>query len=578
MDISKNHSVNSAIWGIYRLLIIFFTLFSLYYAKTIIVPLTIAALLTFLLSPIVTKLEKWLGRVLSILIVAIFVFSIIGFIGYIFARQLVLFGSNFPKYYEILQAKFQAIQFPQSEIFDWLGHHFINFKEALLGSSQLEVKLIDLGTNVINLVQSFFGSFFNFISITGVILLLVIFMLLHREDILGRMIKLAGQSRIGSTTSAINDASDRVFSYLFRFLIVNILFGILVATGLQLIGIPNAILWGCFAAVLRFIPYIGAWIAAIIPIALSFIIADSWYVPLLTISFFIILEIVTAYVIEPFYYGEGTGVSSFALVVAAIFWTWLWGPVGLLLSTPLTVCLVVLGQYVTNMNFLQVLLSKEPALTPPEECYHRLLSFDSTESIDLIETYLQKNPLVSLYDSLLIPIVAQAEWDFQQQLIDSQQKEEVNQNIREILEFLAINQQKERITSLEKPKGKVFCISAEGERDEIGMNILAQYLTVESFTVLQAKKMNESEIIEQINKENVSVVCMTAVAPFILSKMLLFCGKLHQKKPDLTIIICLLGSSEVRSQILDKFYSAGAAKIAQNLAQVLQTLEELPSQ
>ena len=219
--------------------------------------------------------------------------------------------------------------------------------------SPIDVKLIDLSSSFTNIAEWLSGSFFKVLGSTGIILLLVIFMLLNREDIRGRIIKLIGQHRISSTTSTMDDASERVYDYLFRQFIVNIGFGICVSTGLYLIGIPNAILWGCFAAILRFIPYIGSWIAAILPIALSFIITDTWSVPLLTISFFIILEIITAYVIEPFYYGVGTGVSSFALILAAIFWTWLWGPIGLLLSTPLTVCLVVLGQHMTNMKLLE---------------------------------------------------------------------------------------------------------------------------------------------------------------------------------------------------------------------------------
>lgn len=575
MDTSKNHVVSSAILGIYRILIISFTLLSIYFAKTIVIPLTIAALLTFLLSPLVTKLEKWLGRIFSILTVVIFVFFIIGFTGYIFARHLFLFGSSFPKYYEILQKKFQSFQFPQNELFDRLSHIFGNLKEDLLGNFQFEFKLIDLGTNVLNLAQTFFGSFFNFLSITGIILLLVVFMLFHREDILGRIIKLAGQSKIGATTNAINDAGERVSSYLYRLLIVNILFGLFVTIGLSLIGIPNAVLWGCLAAVLRFVPYIGAWIAAIIPIALSLIIAENWYVPLLTISFFIVVELTTAYVVEPYYYGEGTGVSSFALVLAAIFWTWLWGPIGLLLSTPLTVCLVVLGQNVSNMKFLQVLLSQESGLTPKEEFYHRILSLDSSEAMDLIESYLEKNSLLSLYDLIVIPIIAQAEWDFQRELIDSQQKEDVNQNVREIIELLTINQQKEVSQDFEKPRQKILCLSAETARDEIGMKILAQVLSVKSFEILYARYSNIHEIFEIIDKENPQAICITAVAPFVLSKIRLLCTKLHQHRPSLSIVICLLGSSKMSTQILEKFYIAGASTVEESLSQVINTLRGL---
>lgn len=587
MQISKTTSLSSGISGIYNLLIIFFSLFTLYFAKTIVIPLIIAALLTFLLSPLVIKLEKWFGRIASILLVVLVVFSLIGFVGYIFARQFIFFGSNFQSYYEIIQNKFEAFHFPKGGLFDKMGQLFTHMKEELLGNgiggqvsgSPLELKLVDLSANFISFIESFFGSFFNILTMSGIILLLVIFMLLNREDIRGRIIKLIGQSKISSTTSAMNDASERVFRYLFRLFIVNIGFGICVTLALYLIGIPNAILWGCFAAVLRFIPYIGPWIAAIIPIALSFVITDSWTVPFLTISFFVIIEIITANVIEPYYYGVGTGVSSFALIIAAIFWTWLWGPIGLLLSTPITVCLVVLGQYAPNMRFLRILFSQEQALTPAEECYHRLLSLDSSESMDVVETYLQKNSLVALYDSIFVPVIAQTERDFQQELIDVDQKEEVFQSIREMLEFLAINEQKEKKLTPELDlKKNVLCIPVQTLRDEIGVSILAQLLGLESFHVNYTPKLNVVEIFELIDKENPDLICIGVVAPFVLAKIRFLCARLHQRKPQLPIIMCLLGSSELEEPFLNKLISAGATKVVFSLSEAISTLEEMHPQ
>ena len=516
MQTPIQNTITSSIFGIYRLLIVFFSILTIYLAKAIVIPLTIAALLTFLLSPIVIKLEKWIGRIISILLVVIIVFSIIGFSGYVFARQLILFGSNFQNYYQIIQNKFQGFHFAEGGVFNRIGHVIGNAKEAMFGESNtvdsetktypVEVKLIDLSSHITNFVESLFGSVFNVIGMSGIVLLLVIFMLLNREDIRGRIIKLIGQDSIGSTTTAMNDASERVFRYLFRLFIVNVFFGICITIGLYLLGIPSALLWGCLAAILRFIPYIGPWVAAIIPIILSFVITETWYVPMLTISFFIILEMITAYVIEPFYYGVGTGVSSFALIVAAIFWTWLWGPIGLLLSTPLTVCLVVLGQHVTNMSFLRVLLSQEQALTPAEECYHRLLSFDSSESMNVIESYLQKNSLISLYDSILIPILAQTERDFHQELIDIKQKEDVYQSIREITEFLSISEQKEQDSNV--PAGNILCVPAQAIRDEIGVTILAQLLVFESFDVHHTTRLNVTDIIELVDKGNPDAICI----------------------------------------------------------------------
>jgi predicted PurR-regulated permease PerM/methanogenic corrinoid protein MtbC1 len=586
MEIPKINTTNAAIFGIYRLLISFSIIIILYFAQKIVIPLTLAALLTFLLSPLVTRLEKWIGRILSILLVVIVVFSTIGFASYVFTRQLILFGSNFQNYNENIQTKLQTLHFPQWWIFKRFGNALGNLKEGLLGESKTadtdnkesprEVKLFDLSANIANLAESIFGSFFNILGSAGIVFLLVIYMLLNREDIQGRIIKLIGQGRISSTTSAMNDASKRVFGYLSRQFIVNFGFGICVSTGLYFIGVPNAILWGCFATILRFIPYIGPWIAAIIPVALSFIITNTWFVPLLTISFFIILEFITAYVIEPVYYGTGTGVSSFALILAAIFWTWLWGLIGLLLSTPLTVCLVVIGQHVTNMNFLRVLLSKEQALTPAEECYHRLLSFDSNESMDLIESYLKKNSLISLYDSVLIPIITQTETDFHLELIDAEKKERVNQSICEIVEFLGISEKKD-MPSISEPKGNVLCLPARAARDELGVNMLAQLLVRESFDVYQTTRLSVNEVLDLVEKRNPDIICTGVVAPFVLSHARFICSQLHQRKPQLPIVIGLWGFSEVTSEILDKLNSAGAAKVVFSLSEVLKTLQEMRS-
>lgn len=586
MQITKSNTANSAIFGIYRLLIVFFVIFALYFAQTIVIPLTLAALLTFLLSPLVTRLEKWIGRVVSILLIVIVVFSTIGFAGYVFIVQLIQFGSNFQRYNENIQKKLHAFQLPQWEIINRLGYTLGNLKADLFGESKAvdmhtkvsptDVKLIDLSSNFTNIVEWFSGSFFNVLGSTGIVILLVIFMLLNREDIRSRIIKLMGQHRISSTTSTMDDASERVYDYLSRLFIVNIGFGICVSTGLYLIGIPNAILWGCFAGILRFIPYIGSWIAAIIPIAISFIITDTWSVPLLTISFFIALEVMTAYVIEPFYYGVGTGVSSFALIFAAIFWTWLWGSIGLLLSTPLTVCLVVIGQHMTNMKFLSVLLSQEQALTDTEECYHRLLSFDSSESMDVVDAYLKKNSLISLYDSVLIPIITQTEIDFHLDLIDAEKKENVYQSIREIVELLSISEKKET-TSISELKGNVLWLPARTIRDELGVNILTQLFGREVLDAQQTTRLSLSDILELVEKKNPDVVCITVVAPFVLSHARYLCANLHQRIPQLPIMIGLWGSSQVAPEILDKLNSAGATKVVFSLAQAFETLQEMQS-
>ena len=227
----------------------------------------------------------------------------------------------------------------------------------------MPVRIVEPDSRLPQMLQSAATGLLGPLGTAGLVLLLLIFMLLQREDLRGRMIRLIGQGRfISATTRAMDDAAKRVARYLSMQLLVNLMFGVSIAIGLYFIGIPNAMLWGAFAALMRFIPYVGAWIAAAVPLLLSFAVTTNWISPLLVLGLFVVLELINANALEPWLYGASTGVSSVALIISAVFWTWLWGPVGLLLSTPLTVCLAVMGRHVPKLEFLSVLLSEEEAL------------------------------------------------------------------------------------------------------------------------------------------------------------------------------------------------------------------------
>lgn len=209
----------------------------------------------------------------------------------------------------------------------------------------------------------------------------------------------------------MDDAGKRLAHYLGFQLLVNVGYGVSVAAGLYFIGIPNALLWGALSGVLRFIPYAGPWFGAAAPIILSLAISPNWWMPLFTFGLFVFLEIVNANAVEPWLYGSVTGVTPVAIVLGAVFWTWIWGPVGLLLATPLMVCLVVIGKHVPNLAFLGILLSDQRVLAPREECYHRLLAFDPDEAGTVVENYLDAHSLDALYDDVLIPILSMVEMD-----------------------------------------------------------------------------------------------------------------------------------------------------------------------
>jgi len=449
MEFGKNKAVAAAIIGIYRLLLFVFIIGCLYYGQSLLVPLTLAALLTFLTSPIVTILERWVGRIIAVFFVVTVIFLSIGFVVYILSNQLIDFTDRLPKYKVNIENKLSAFDLPQDSAFLNLFTSIEKFKHRLPIRTALPAKseLNESTTNMtpMNVIQSsaaditfsikdFVAYLLTIIGSFGLVILLFIFMLFTREDLRGRFIRLIGPHRISATTKALDDASERVAHYLVMQLLINFFYGVLVTIGLFIIGIPYAILWGCLATLLRFVPYVGVWIAAIVPFIVSLAVSTSWTVPLLTITMFIVLDLVTGNIIEPLLYSARTGVSAFALIVSAIFWTLLWGPIGLLLSTPLTVCLIVMGRHIPNLTFLNVLLSDDKSLAVYEECYQRLVALELTEANAVITNYLQSNSLASLYDSIFIPIINAAAIDNRNGILEDEQLSFVNQNIKDMLE------------------------------------------------------------------------------------------------------------------------------------------------
>ena len=259
-------------------------------------------------------------------------------------------------------------------------------------------------------------------------------MLLNREDMRDRLIGLIGAGRINLTTQAIGEASERVSRYLFMQLVVNAGFGIPFGIALYFIGIPNAMLWGLLATLLRFIPYAGIWIAIAMPVTLAFAISDGWSLVAWTVGVFIVLELIFVYGIEPWLYGRSTGLSPIAIIAAVIFWTWLWGPVGLLLATPLTVCVAVMGRYIPEFGFLNVLLGVEPVLPPEGRLYQRLIALDDEEAMDVAEEYANEHGLLALHQDVVIPALGLAEQDRHRGVIDEARERFVFDTVRRIIE------------------------------------------------------------------------------------------------------------------------------------------------
>jgi GAF domain-containing protein len=375
-------------------------------------------------------------------------------------------------------------------------------------------------------------------------------------------------------------------------LLVNVTYGTVIATGLYFIGVPNAGLWGAFGAVLRFIPYIGPWIAAIFPTLLALAVSPHWTMPLLTIALFAVLELVLNNVMEPLLYGAHTGVSSIALIVAAVFWTWMWGPIGLVLATPLTVCLVVMGRHVPRLSFLSVVLSDEDALTPAEDCYHRLLKPGGRDELELVESYLKSHSATELYDTVFIPVLTSVEMDARAELLDPAQLGQVELSMRDIIEDLGTrplapangSASEAPVEDDEAPAVmpslaadcRVYCLPARANRDELAGAMLVQLARQQGFGAQNAAAhLVTGELLELTEKADVDVICISVVQPSTVIHARYLCLKLRAVLPSKKILIGLWGATEDMPEAIKRLRDSGADEVVTTLAEALVQIAKL---
>jgi predicted PurR-regulated permease PerM len=376
----------------------------LYWAEAVFVPLALATLLTFMLSPLVNRLQRLrLGRIPSVLLVVVAAGVLLGAVGWGVTLQVTALLKDLPKHTGTMQRKLADLRGGGKEsiwgnlqtMFEEVTHDVVEKippPEGNAGDGPERVVVMQpeesswltkLPATLRPLLEPLGGAFLTII--------LVIFMLIKREDLRNRLISLVGHGRLTHTTKALDDAGQRISRYLVMQFVINACFGLALGVGLWAIGLDYAFLWGFLGGVLRYLPYIGTWLAALPPIVLSLAMFEGWVQPLLVLGLFLALELVTANVLEPLLFGHSTGISAVALLVAAAFWTWLWGPLGLVLSGPLTVCLVVLGKYVPALKFFDVLMGDEPPLGTDVSYYQRLLAMDQDEATEIVAAYVKAN-------------------------------------------------------------------------------------------------------------------------------------------------------------------------------------------
>lgn len=418
------------------------------WAKSVVVPVALAVLFTFLLAPLSAWLERRrLPRVVAVAGVTLLAMGLVVALFYGVTRQIGSLLDEYPKYEENVTAKISQlrargrtglldkVELGTERISQQIGskrRQDMSADELELARAQ-PVRVVEEGAFSLSQLWSVAGPVLEPIALAGLVLVLVPFMLLNREDLRDRVISLVGVGALTETTRALDDAGARVSRYLLMQLMVNAGYGLAVGIGLALIGVPYAALWGFFAALLRYIPYIGPWLAALLPIGLSLLISREWSVAVMVVALFGVLELITNMVVEPLVYGRGLGVSQAALLIAVAFWTWLWGPVGLVLASPLTVCLVVLGRHVPQLAFLDTLLGDRPVLAPSHRLYQRLLAGDEDEASRLLEERVRASDVEQAFDQVLVPMLGQARSDVRAGKLDADTQRRIAEDAAELV-------------------------------------------------------------------------------------------------------------------------------------------------
>jgi predicted PurR-regulated permease PerM len=561
----------------------------LYLAREVLIPITLAVLLSFLLAPLVTLLRRvHVPNVPSVLVAVALGLSALGAVGSVIGLQVASLATEVPQYASTIEAKIKTLQAETlgrlnsvtNMVAGQVAKTTAPAPEAGPERSSEARKPIPVQLNQpraapLELAKNVLEPILKPVESALIIFIVAVFILLQKEDLRDRLIRLFGSGDLHRTTLAMDDAANRLSRYFLAQLGINSAFGVVVGVGLSLIGVPSPILWGILGALLRFVPYVGAVLAAALPIALAAAVSPGWSMMLWTASLFVVTELVTGQVIEPMVYGHSTGLSPVAVVVAAIFWSWIWGPIGLILSTPLTLCLVILGRYVDRLEFLEVLLGDRPALTPIENFYQRMLAEDPDEALQQAELLLKERSLSTYYDEVVLKGLQLAANDAQRGVLDEGKIERIKSSVQAVVDDLAGHDDREpepadkkvaaavaskaerevpksAPTAAEAPtadalaprwqaRSPVLCLAGRGPLDEAASTILMQLLSKHGLGARMTPYGSASRVgIASLDPEGVAMVCISYLElsgnPAALRYLV---RRLKQRLPDAPVLVGL---------------------------------------
>ncbi|HEY0759804.1 MAG TPA: AI-2E family transporter [Acidisarcina sp.] len=584
----------------------------LYFAREILMPFALALTLNFLFTPVVSFLQRLrMARIPAVLLVVMMAALVLGGVGWIVSTQLIGVAEDLGQYRLNIHNKLREIHAPTSgpvgKAFESLriilqefsgdavapagagdGDTSVKGKGSskgttiiLPGSAPTPVTVVIPDKGPIRELKDLLVPVGKPLGEAVIVMIFTIYMLVNREDLRNRLLLLAGMGHMNLMTQALNDAAERISRYLIMNFLVNAGYGFVFGCGLYLIGVPNATLWGAVAGILRVVPYVGTMMGAMLPLLFSVIIFNTWWHPLLVLALFMTIEMVLSNFLEPLIYGSHTGISPLALVTMAILWTMIWGWPGLVLSTPLTVCLIVLGRYVPQMSFLHTLLGDEVAMAPEAKFYERLLALDQTEAHSIAEQYLEGKQLIELYDGVLLPSLSLAEQDRHKGALDEVRTEFVFHSVLELIAELTDYPSKNAANppslrgGVAARKFPIVCVSTADEADEIAATMLAQLLEQEgNRTMMLPVAALSPEILARLAEEPETMICISALPPFAFVQSRALCQRIREHLPNNRIVICLWGSGAEPERTRERFGRTRPDKVVLNLTSAMEQIRE----
>ena len=568
----------------------------LYMARELLIPLAFAVTLSLILAPAIAWLQKLrLGRIPAALLVMVLAVTGTAAIGWMIFNDLVAVANQLPEYQANIHKKLEAIRAPNTGA---VGRAAASVKElgkelasppapvappAALdragrrvapapASSPLPVQVVEKPANELLYMRDMMQPFLRPLGVFGMVVIFSLFLMVGHNDFRDRLFRLVGVGQLNLMTQALNDATRRVSRYLLLQFLVNAVFGVLCGTGLFLIGVPYALLWGAVAAILRIVPYVGSVVAAALPLMLSLAVFDDWLHPLSVFLMFGTLELVTGNWVEPWLYGTHTGVSSLALILTTVFWTVLWGPAGLILSTPLTVCVAVLGRYVPQFWFLHILLGDQPALVEEAQFYQRLLAMDDQEARGVIDRYLSGHSLLQLCDSVIVPALTLAEHDRHKGALDPDREEFFFLSIKEMLAELAEKAVKPDDAKPAAAGCRILCIAASDEADEVTAAMLALLLEHSGCVVLTFTPDASLQQLAFVQPAAGDVFCISALPPFAFAHARTLSHQLRVRFPGIRIVVGVWGFAGETERAMERFQAPRPDRLVTSLADAVQAV------